>query len=388
MKFALAVFRKEVIDALRDRKTLLVMLLSSVLIGPLVLVLISGLVSQIESRAEKRVVLVAGMEYAPQLRNYIERQTYTLKDAPADYETQLKASKLGDPVIVVAKDFQEKLARGEAPVVEVVSDSSNRNASIGVSAATRLLSGFNREQGMLTLAVRGVSPGVLQTVAVEERDLASTASRAAQLTGMLPFFVIMAVLYGALNAALDTTAGERERGSLEPLLMNPASRLSIVLGKWGAVALLGMLIAVLSVLSFFPAKAMLQSETLQAMFQFGAREGGAFIALLVPFAAALSAVLMAVAIRCKTFKEAQASNTFVIFAVSMLPLVTVFSQSGEQPWYLWVPGLAQQTVMARVLKGEELSVLHVLAPALVCAVLAAACIAYITQHLKHAALKS
>jgi sodium transport system permease protein len=201
MKFALTVFRKEVIDALRDRKTLLVMLLSSVLIGPLVLVLISGLVSQIESRAEKRVVLVAGMEYAPQLRNYIERQTYTLKDAPADYETQLKASKLGDPVIVVPKDFQEKLARGEAPVVEVVTDSSNRNASIGVSAATRLLSGFNREQGMLTLAVRGVSPSVLQPVAVEERDLASTASRAAQLTGMLPFFVIMAVLYGALNAA-------------------------------------------------------------------------------------------------------------------------------------------------------------------------------------------
>jgi sodium transport system permease protein len=364
------------------------MLLSSVLIGPLVLVLISGLVSQIESRAEKRVVLVAGMEYAPQLRNYIERQTYTLKDAPADYETQLKASKLGDPVIVVPKDFQEKLARGEAPVVEVVTDSSNRNASIGVSAATRLLSGFNREQGMLTLAVRGVSPSVLQPVAVEERDLASTASRAAQLTGMLPFFVIMAVLYGALNAALDTTAGERERGSLEPLLMNPATRLSFVLGKWGAVALLGMLIAVLSVLSFFPAKAMLQSETLQAMFQFGAHEGSAFIALLVPFAAALSAVLMAVAIRCKTFKEAQASNTFVILAVSMLPLVTVFSQSGEQPWYLWVPGLAQQTVMARVLKGEELSALHVLAPALVCAVLAAACIAYITQHLKHAALKS
>jgi sodium transport system permease protein len=170
--------------------------------------------------------------------------------------------------------------------------------------------------------------------------------------------------------------------------MNPATRLSFVLGKWGAVALLGMLIAVLSVLSFFPAKAMLQSETLQAMFQFGAHEGSAFIALLVPFAAALSAVLMAVAIRCKTFKEAQASNTFVILAVSMLPLVTVFSQSGEQPWYLWVPGLAQQTVMARVLKGEELSALHVLAPALVCAVLAAACIAYITQHLKHAALKS
>ena len=59
--------------------------------------------------------------------------------------------------------------------------------------------------------MRGVSPELLSPLQVEERDLASTQTRAAQLTGMLPFFVIMAVLYGALNAALDTTAGERER---------------------------------------------------------------------------------------------------------------------------------------------------------------------------------
>src|SRR6185295_12034675 len=134
----------------------------------------------------------------------------------------------------------------------------------GVGRVSRLLEGFNQEQGGLRLAVRGVAPTALQALEVDERDLASPATRAAQLTVMLPFFVLMAALYGALNAALDTTAGERERGSLEPLLMNPAPRLALVLGKWGAVAALGMLIAVLSSTSFIPAQWLLRSDTLQA----------------------------------------------------------------------------------------------------------------------------
>ena len=92
---------------------------------------------------------------------------------------------------------------------------------------------------------------------------------------LVPFFVLMAVLYGALNAALDTTAGERERGSLEPLLMNPASRVALVLGKWGAVASVAMLIALLSCASFLPGQWLLRSETLAAMFRFGMREARA-----------------------------------------------------------------------------------------------------------------
>ena len=139
---------------------------------------------------------------------------------------------------------------------------------------------------------------------------------------MLPFFVMMAVLYGALNAALDTTAGERERGSLEPLLMNPAERWTLVVGKWAAVSGISMLIAVLSSLSFMPAQWLLRSDTLAALFRYGPLEALFFVVVLVPFAAALSALLMAVAIRCRTFKEAQASAAVVVLVVSLLPLVT------------------------------------------------------------------
>jgi sodium transport system permease protein len=381
------VFRKEWTDAFRDRRTLMVILLSSVLMGPLVLIALSAFVATFEARSEKREVVVQGMANAPTLQNYLERQTYVIKPAPADFEAQLRASTLTDPVLVVPADFEAALLRGETPTLEVVSDSANKQAESGTGRLSRLLEGFNRERAALNLALRGVSPQLLQAVQVDESDLASTQTRATQVTGMLPFFVLMAVLYGALNAALDTTAGERERGSLEPLLMNPAPHWALVLGKWCAVASLSMLIAVLSCFSFLPAQWLLRSDTLQALFQFGLREALMFLVVLLPLAAALSAVLMAVAIRCKSFKEAQANSTVVILGVSLLPLVTVFNVGGEAAWHLWIPALAQNTLMTRVLKGEDFSAAQVLIPLLVCVVLTVAGVWFVGRKLRDAAVR-
>ncbi len=384
---AWSVYRKELVDALRDRRTLFMVLISSVAIGPLVLMLVSSLVAGIEKRAEARELVVQGIEHAPTLRNFLERQTYALKVAPPGYEQALRDSKLGDPVLVIPAGFEADLARGEPPVLELVSSAANQRSQTGVGPVLRLLRGFNQEQATLRLAVRGVAVAALEAVRVEERDLADPATRAAQLATMVPFFVLMAVLYGALNAALDTTAGERERGSLEPLLMNPAARLSIVLGKWGAVASVGMLIAVLSCLSFLPGQWLLRSEALAAMFRFGIGEALAFMGLLLPLAGALSALLMAIAIRCKSFKEAQANTTVVLLAVSMLPLVTVFNQEGTSPWHLWVPALAQTTLMGRVLKGETLAWADVATAAGVCLVLTVLAVSYVSRTLRSAALK-
>jgi sodium transport system permease protein len=382
----MTIFRKEIIDALRDRRTLFTVLASSVLMGPLVLLAISGLVASLEANAEQREVVIAGVGSAPSLRNFIERQTYAVKPAPADYEAQLRRSKLTDAVVVVPKDFEAALLRGEAPIVEIVSDSVNQRSQASAGRVARLLGGFARERATLSLALRGVSPDVLEPVQVEERDLASTQTRATQITGMLPFFVLMAVLTGALNAALDTTAGERERGSLEPLLMNPAERWALVLGKWGAVASVGMLIAVLSCFSFLPGQWLLRSDTLAAMFQYGVREALWFLVVLLPFAAAASALLMAVAIRCKSFKEAQASTTVVMLAASLLPLISVFSLGSEAPWYLWVPALAQNVLMTHVLKGDPLTAAQVAVPLGVCAVLAVGGVWFVARTLRSAAV--
>ncbi len=387
MAAAWTVYCKELVDALRDRRTLLMVLLSSVAIGPLVLMLVSSLVAGIEKRAEAREIVVLGMEHAPTQRNFLERQTYTVQAPPANFEQALRESKLGDPVLVVPANFESELSRGEPPVLELVSSAANQRSQTGTGPVLRLLRAFNLEQATLRLAMRGVAPALLEAVRVEERDLADPATRAAQLATMVPFFVLMAVLYGSLNAALDTTAGERERGSLEPLLMNPASRLSLVLGKWAAVASVSMLIAVLSCLSFLPGQWLLRSEALAAMFRFGVGEAAAFVALLLPLASALSALLMAIAIRCKSFKEAQANATVVMLAVSLLPLVTVFNQEGTSPWHLWVPALAQTTLMGRVLKGEDLASGDIAVATAVCVALTALALAFVARTMRSAALK-
>jgi sodium transport system permease protein len=382
-----AVYLKEMRDALRDRRTLLVVFFSSVLMGPLVLMALSSLIATLESQAEQREVLMVGIQNAPSLVNYLQRQTQVVKPAPADFEAQLRASKLGTPVVIVPSGFEQSLQRGEPPVVEVVSDSVNRRSEAGAGRITRLLAGFGRERATVQLALRGVSPQWLEPLQVQERDLASTQSRATQITGMLPFFALMAVLYGALNAALDTTAGERERGSLEPLLMNPAPHLALVFGKWGAVASVAFLIAILNCVSFLPAQWLLSSDTLAAMFQFGVREAALFLAILLPYAAAVSAVLMAVAIRCKTFKEAQASSTVVILLVSLLPMVSMFNFSGESPWHSWLPALGQHLLMMRILKGEDLGWMQLGASTGVSAVLTVIALWMVARHLRGAALK-
>src|SRR5574337_1328665 len=263
-RLAVVVFAKELRDALRDRRTLLAVVLSSVAVGPLMLVLLSALVGSEEEAARSREVVVAGAANGPSLVNFLLRRTLVVKPAPSGYERQLVDRTLGDAVLVIPPDFERKLAAGLRPTAVIVASSGNTRTTVSRDRIARALQGFNQEQAGLRLATRGIAPELLEAVRAEDHDLADPRARSAQLTAMLPFFVLMAVLYGALNAALDTTAGERERGSLEPLLANPAPRSAIVLGKWAAVAAVGMLIAVLSCSSFLPGQWLVRSESLNA----------------------------------------------------------------------------------------------------------------------------
>jgi sodium transport system permease protein len=112
-----------------------------------------------------------------------------------------------------------------------------------------------------------------------------------------------------------------------------------------------------------------------------------FLVVLLPFAAAVSALLMAVAIRCKSFKEAQASTTVVMLGASLLPLVNVFSFGSESPWYLWVPALGQNVLMMHVLKGESLSAMQLGVPLVVCVAIAALGVWFVARTLRSAAVR-
>jgi len=157
-----------------------------------------------------------------------------------------------------------------------------------------------------------------------------------------------------------------------------------VAGKWGAVSLMGMAVALLSSASFVPAQWLLKSDVLQAQFSFGAVEVLAFWLLQIPLAAGLSALLMALAIRSKTFKEAQAGSTLVITAVTLMPMVSLLNPGGEAAWYYWVPGLAQNTLMMAVLKGEALRWSQVMPGVIVGFALAAVALLYVARSMRAA----
>lgn len=385
MNQILIVFLKELREALRDRRTLLRVSLPGLLMGPLMLFMLSMLVAQFEKQAEQREILVAGVAQAPTLVNYLQRQNFSVKEAPADYERQLREATLGQAVLVVPQDFENALARGAELELEVVTDSANTRASASGGGVARLVRGFNEERARLQLMLRGVSPELLSPVGLTERDLASPGARAARITGIIPMFVIMAVLYGALTAALDTTSGERERQSLEPLLANPVPHGALVLGKWLAVALMGAVVATLASFSFLPAQLLIKSDALAAQFRFGWADAASFSLLLLPVAAAMGALLMAVAIRTKTFKEAQASANLVIMVFSLMPLIAIMNPGADAAWHYWLPGLGQYQQMMQLLKGETLRLDQWGPPLLSAALIIAAGMAYVARAMRAAA---
>ena len=128
--------------------------------GPVILSALSGLLASFEERAEKRELWTVNMAHAPTLQNYLLRQSYHIKDAPPDYEEQIKKHPVRS-VVVVDPDFEQKLAEAESPKIEIVSSSGNQRAQAGVSRISKLLRGFGNEQSVLRLSLHGVAPSLL-----------------------------------------------------------------------------------------------------------------------------------------------------------------------------------------------------------------------------------
>ncbi|MBC3927178.1 ABC transporter permease [Undibacterium sp. CY21W] len=378
----LTIFRKEIKDALRDRRTLMTALLSSLLGVPLMLFIFSTVLSQVESQEEKRTVLAVGIEYAPQLENFILRQGYQIKAAPVDYEAKSRSKELDQPVLLVPQDFEKKLMTGDKAILEVAYDSNNRQAEFGLRPLKRLLEAFTQETTLMGLTMRGISTELLQRIEVRERRLQKPEERKASITEMLPMMVLMAIIIGGMYAAIDTTAGERERGSLEPLMMNPVSGWQLAIGKWGAVAAVGMGVVVLTIFSFFPSQWLIKNDTLRAEFQFGIKDAIGFLMVLLPLAASMAALQIAIALDCKSYKEAQVRNQIVTMFIPFVSLIPILFPGREPAWFKWVPVLAQNQMMNQVLKGEVLHPLTIGMALATCVLITVICLMYIAQKMR------
>jgi sodium transport system permease protein len=360
------VFRKELADALRDRRSWMIALVISMLSGPVVFTLMSSFISGIEEKARAREVVIAHPERAPTLVNFIQRQGATVKPAAPDYEASLRAGTLQNGVLVPSADFEGMLARGESVPIELVFDDSHERAQPMVRTASALVNAFNREAGTLRLIARGVSPQLLAPLELQEKNLAPSQARGAQLLFIVPWAALIVAVFGALSVAIDVTAGERERGSLEPLLMNPVPVASIVLGKWAVVMTYSVVIVLLTMAGFLVSMRFISSETLSALMQLHWREVAIFLAVLLPFAALMAAVNMLAATFGRSFKEAQTYVSYITMAVQFAALVPVFLTVRDAFWQLLVPSVAQLSVLMKTLRGEPLTSGHLLVPAAVC----------------------
>jgi sodium transport system permease protein len=365
MNAAWAVFRKELADALRDRRTWLIVLLSSLVAGPLSILLIASVIGSAEESAARREVLLVEPAAAPALVNFLERQGATVRAAPADYGEQIRAGRLQNAVVVIPRDFEERLARGESVRLDIVFDESATRAQAAVRTTMVLLNGFNRELGTQRLLARGVSPQVLAPLQLQEVNLAGARARGAQLLFLVPWLALVGAVVGAISVAIDVTAGERERGSLEPLLMNPVSTMAIVLGKWAVTALASAAVVLLTLAGFYAALHFVRSENLAALMQFGAPEVALFVVMLLPFSAMVGALNMLAATYGRSHKEAQTYASYITMLVNLVPIIPLFLTIRDAPWQLAVPALGQQTVLMRALRGETVGVADVTVPSLV-----------------------
>ncbi len=363
MKTISTVFFKEVKDNFRDRRTLMTALLMGPLFGPILFAFVINLSlkQSLSNENEALDLPVIGREHAPNLINYLQSNNINIVDGPETREAAIDAVTEGkhDVVLVIPESFGEDLAEMVPATVEVITDQANTQAERETRRATRALQGYGRELAIMRLSMRGVSPQIMRPLNIDEVDVSTPSGRSAMLLGMLSYFFIFALLTGGMNLAIDATAGERERGSLEPLLCLPVKRDHLIFGKIFAACLFMALSLILSLTSFYFVLKFIPLQELGMTPNFGPDVVLKGWLLLVPFALVGAALMTLVASFTKSFKEAQTWVSVVLLAPTMPILVVSILMVRPSTALMFVPSLSQHLLLVGLIKNEPLNGLHV-----------------------------
>jgi sodium transport system permease protein len=354
LRAAWIVFAKELVDALRDRRTLLLTLLGSALSGPLVLLLLFKLISTEIDRADQLKLPVLGAERAPALMAYLRRERVRIETPPADFQAQIRAGDI-EVVLEIDADFERDVAAGRAAKVRLYSDDSRQRAGTTIRAIRGLLRGYAGLWGDQRLALRGIAGDVGQPLAVEAINLATPQQSGSQTLTMLAFYAIFATLLGGVASAADSTAGERERGTLAVLLAAPVRAGSLILGKWLTVAALACSVLLLTLTGFYLTLQFGPVPRVGIPFVFGAREYGGFLLMLLPLACCFAAILICLGALARTVKEAQTNSQILITVAALLPVVQMFQFGKEPAWLKWVPINGHFQLLTQILRGDGIS---------------------------------
>ena len=291
----------------------------------------------------------------------LESRNIEIIEGPADPAGAADAVKTGahDVVLVVPPTFGEQLADTIPARVELYSDEANSQGEKEARRARNALHAYNQQLAAIRLSARGVNPRVLSPINVDNIDVSTPSGRSAMLLGMMSYFFIFALLMGGMYLAIDTTAGERERGSLEPLLALPVTRGQLILGKIMAACVFMAASLILSLMSFYVVLKFMPLEQLGMTPNFGLPVVAAAFLLLLPFILLGASLMTLVASFTKSYKEAQTWLSAVLIAPTLPILVVSILTLRPQVEFMFVPSLSQHLILVDMVKNEPLNGLHI-----------------------------
>jgi sodium transport system permease protein len=343
--------RKELTDSSRDRRAIYALVFST-LVGPVLIGFMLNQIASQERAAHEIKVPVVGRAYAPILVNWLQQQPgVEVVDGPSDPEAAVR-DRTSDFVVVLEKDFAEKFRDSRPAPVQLYSDSTRQNARAKVRRIRSLLNRFNAQIAGMRLIARGISPSLASSLKLEEVEVSSAQQRAATIFNIIPMFLILAAFSAGMQIATDSTAGERERGSLEPLLLNPVPRWQVVTGKWLAATFASLLGMLLTLVILSKVLARLPLEDLGVRYHLGQSDIFLLVLTIAPIAMMAPAIQMYLACFAKSFKEAQSYMAFLVFGVTIPGVLSTFYPITNRPWMHPIPILGQYAAAADILGGK------------------------------------
>lgn len=357
------VYRKELIDSLRDRRTVVSMIAVPLLVMPLLTIGMGVLSVSLVGEAKKETpkVMILGGDDSPHVMVEL-RQLKDLQVVPAkpDFAGEI-SNKAIRAAVEIPEGFEAKIAAGESSTVKIYMYEGELKSSFGADRLQRFFREFRDRTIREQLEARQLPDSLVHPFSIVEQNVAPPEKvGGAIFGGLIPYFVILLCLTGAMYPAMDLTAGEKERGTIETILCSPVSRTHLVLGKFLMVLTASIATGVLSVISmavsFGVGKNMLlglTNGTVDEAMQITIT-GKAIVSIffvVLPLAVFFSAALLALSLFAKSFKEAQ-SYISPLMIVLGLPAIAALLPGVELNTALaFVPVLNTSLVSKEIIIG-------------------------------------
>ena len=363
MSAILTVFRKEFLENLRDRRTVMTALLLGPLFGPILFsVMLQFSLDRTRLDADQGVMLaVLHPERAPNLIAFLESRGVRIEALVGDEPEarQAVASHTARAVLEIPESFGAELVAARPAVVRIYMDRSRSADGRHGQRVQLLLGQYSQQLASQRLLLRGIDPLVVAPIAIQDIDVSTPAARAQLVLGMLSFFIILSLLTGGMYLAIDTTAGERERGTLEPLLATPVSRSSLLLGKLAATCTYMLLSMSITTSALCFALGRIDLERFGMSADLGPGTAIRIIAMAAPLVPMMGAGMTLVAAWARTAREAQAW-VGILQLIPTVPLVfaSLLNLTASVPLLL-VPSLSQHLLISATLRDETPTVMQV-----------------------------